>query len=109
MKIVCKEIRNIAIAIRAYNHVMRQNIIYLLRKNPGVIVGKLVEELDENQSVVSQHLSILREADLVRTETNGKNIKYYVKEESLRQLEHLAEHWANNTTPQPPRSDLAVV
>lgn len=104
MKIVKSEVRTLGLALRAYNHEFRQRILALLMETPGMTVTELTVKLRCPQPVASQHLAALRGSDFVRTEPDGKYIRYFVKEDSIKQLKHLAEHWDNNTTPQPPRS-----
>lgn len=103
MKIVKPEIQFLAEAIRAYNHKLRQQILQLLEKEGAMTVTEIFIKLRVEQSVASQHLAILRQADLVYTKPEGKYIYYKVKKNSVKQLENLAQHWSNNTEPQPAR------
>ena len=43
-------------------------------------VGKLVEQLEQPQSTVSRHLSLLRAADLVSTRRDGVRVYYRLKD-----------------------------
>ena len=103
MKIVKQEVKPLAEAVRAYNHQLRQRILTLLQEKGAMTVTDIFIALRLEQSVASQHLGILRQADLVYTKPDGKYIHYMVKETSVRQLQNLAEHWSNNTEPQPSR------
>lgn len=69
---------------RAYAHNTRIKMLELLEKNGTMCVGDFYEK-DEaikhlgarlEQSVVSQHLAILRRANLVATKRQGKYIHY---------------------------------
>ena len=106
MKIVTQEVKPLAEAVRAYNHQLRQRILTLLQQKGPMTVTDIFIQLRLEQSVASQHLGILRKADLVCTKPDGKHIYYTVKESSVRQLKNLAEHWSNNTEPQPSARSL---
>ncbi len=58
-----------------------QILLLLLKKN--ICVNGLARKLDISESAVSQHLKILREADLVRGEKRGYFVHYQVKKENL--------------------------
>jgi ArsR family transcriptional regulator, virulence genes transcriptional regulator len=99
---VTPEINNLVLALRAYNHKLRQNMLNTIAEaeKEKMTVTDLYIKLRLEQSVASQHLAILRRADLVRTETHGKFIYYKVNKTSVSQLQNLAEHWDSNTSPQ---------
>ena len=103
MKIVKQDIKTLAFAVRAYNHTLRQRILTLLEKNGEMAVTDIFIALRLEQSVASQHLSVLRKADLVETTREGKYIRYRLKQSSLKQLKHLADYWENGTEPQAAR------
>jgi DNA-binding transcriptional ArsR family regulator len=46
-------------------------------------VNEIVDALDVSQPTVSHHLSVLKNADLVRTERRGKQILYTLNQERL--------------------------
>jgi DNA-binding transcriptional ArsR family regulator len=60
----------------------RVRIVQLLR-NRTLCVGALAARLHVSQAAVSQHLRVLREADLVIAERRGYYIHYRVNEKSL--------------------------
>lgn len=95
---VTKEIHTLLLAIRALNHEFRLKILHLLEKHKTLTVNQLTEKLDVTQPEASQHLGILRRADLVKTNRVGKHIFYRNNETSLKQLKHIAEYWEDNTT-----------
>ena len=55
---------------------MRQQIIKLLDENGKMNVTDIYVKLRLEQSVASQHLAILRRANIVKTEREGKFIHY---------------------------------
>ncbi len=99
MKIVKSEVKTLTYALRAYNHTLRQRILALLEKNGEMPVTDIFIALRLEQSVASQHLGVLRRADLVETTRTGKYVKYRLRKSSISQLKNLADHWHNNTEP----------
>lgn len=69
--------------LRALNHKLRQDIIRLIHKHGEVNVTEIYVQLNLEQTVVSQHLSILRKAGFVNTRREGKQINYSVNYEKL--------------------------
>ena len=60
----------------------RIRILQLL-KNHALCVGALSARLDVTQGAVSQHLRILRDADLVEAEKRGYFVHYRLNEKTL--------------------------
>ena len=61
-------------------------IMLLLAKEGPLIVNDIAELLEMNQSTVSHHLSLLRNADLVTAERESKNIYYDINEPLWRDM-----------------------
>lgn len=64
--------------MRAIAHPIRLSIISFIDKNKVINVNKIYNNLKLEQSITSQHLRILRTADLVKAERDGKFIYYSV-------------------------------
>ncbi len=69
-------VKSCAMTLRAVNHKLRQQIVKLLEENKRMNVTDIYVKLRLEQSVASQHLAILRRANIVRTEREGKFIHY---------------------------------
>lgn len=69
-------VKNAAMTLRAINHKLRQQIVKLLEENKRMNVTDIYVKLRLEQSVASQHLAILRRANIVTTERDGKFIHY---------------------------------
>ncbi|MEX0810727.1 MAG: metalloregulator ArsR/SmtB family transcription factor [Chitinophagales bacterium] len=68
-----------AVAIlRALNHPLRMKILKYIDKERSTNVNKIYNTLKIEQSVTSQHLSILRNAKLVNSQREGKKIIYSI-------------------------------
>lgn len=71
--------------LRAIAHPVRLKIISFIDKNKSINVNKIYGTLKLEQSITSQHLRILRAADVVSTTRNGKYIIYAVNYEKVNQ------------------------
>lgn len=69
-------VKSAAMTLRAINHKLRQQIVKLLEENKRMNVTDIYVKLRLEQSVASQHLAILRRANIVLTERDGKFIHY---------------------------------
>jgi DNA-binding transcriptional ArsR family regulator len=72
---------------RAFNHPLRQAILTMLNgKQNGVMVTDIYRALKIEQSVASQHLKHLRNANLVSTKRDGKKIYYSINEAGFKKM-----------------------
>jgi Predicted transcriptional regulators len=80
------KIKAAAHILRALSHPLRLKIISTIEENGGrANVGQIFETLKAEQSLVSQHLRILRQANLVSTKREHKFIFYSLEQEKLAQ------------------------
>lgn len=79
-------VRKTALLFRALNHPLRQKILSLLLEKKKMTVTELYELLFLEQSVVSQHLAILRRTGFVKTKKEGKYVWYMLQEDRLNQI-----------------------
>jgi len=79
-------VKKAAGVLRAINHALRQGILSLLEERGPVTVTELYNRLNLEQSVASQHLAILRKANVVKTIRDGKFIYYSLNEKRLNEL-----------------------
>ncbi len=61
-------------------------IVYLLNVETPCCVTKISSKLGLNQPAVSQHMRILRKAGLVKTERDGKFIRYSVSDKHVSEI-----------------------
>ena len=66
--LTCQEMAAIA---KAMGHPARMEIIEFFRECKPLIVGEIVAHLTLSQSTVSEHLRILRDANILCTENDG--------------------------------------
>ena len=76
-------IKKAALVLRALNHKLRQQIIKTISDHKRITVTELYVKLRLEQSVASQHLAILRKADIVSTVREGKFIFYTINEDRI--------------------------
>lgn len=86
-----RELRKAVMVLRAVNHNLRQDIIEVLSNNDKMTVTDIYIKLRIEQSVASQHLAILRKAQVVITERQGKFIYYSLNPARLEQISSLVE------------------
>jgi DNA-binding transcriptional ArsR family regulator len=86
LKLDLLELKKSALVLRALNHKLRQQILLLINDNKKITVTDIYIKLRLEQSVASQHLSILRKAGFVNTTREGKYIYYSVNTDRIAEL-----------------------
>lgn len=64
--------------MRALAHPLRLKILSFIDKHGTIHVNKIYKTLDLEQSITSQHLRILRTANVLEAERDGKFIHYSI-------------------------------
>ena len=83
------EIEELTEVFKALSATTRLRLVRLLGEHEGALcVNALARRLDVSQSAVSQHLRILRQTGLVKSERRGSSVHYLLNQDSLKQ--HLA-------------------
>ena len=80
------QLKKSAAILRALNHKLRQQIVRLLNETKKMTVTEIYVKLRLEQSVASQHLAILRIAQIVTTKRDGKFIFYSVNYERIEEI-----------------------
>ena len=68
---------------RSLNNPIRQKLVAHLMENKKCDVTELRKKIRTEQSITSQHLGVLRQAQLVTFERQGKHIFYSLHKENL--------------------------
>ena len=76
---------------RAINHPLRWQILALIHRRERVTVTEIYKTLQIEQSVASQHLSVLRKEGLVSTDRLHRHIFYSVNYTRIKQLHGISE------------------
>ena len=79
----------LAALFKALSHPGRIAILKVLAKKNTCICGELVEDLPLAQSTVSQHLKVLKEADLIKGEVDGPRSCYCLNDKTIKDLGEL--------------------
>lgn len=83
--------------LRALAHPLRLQIIGFIDEHKSIHVNKIYNTLNLEQSITSQHLRILRKAELVITQREGKFIHYSLNYPKLQSVNnHIQEFLAKN-------------
>lgn len=96
------ELRKVVLALRALDHEVRQQIVALLDEGERLSVTDIYVRLRLEQSVISQHLAILRTAEVVHTQRQGKFIQYFLNPLCTRRLAVLIDQLG---APPPPLTE----
>ncbi|MBB4079042.1 DNA-binding transcriptional ArsR family regulator [Lewinella aquimaris] len=86
LNIDSEQLRRAVSLLRALNHDLRRDIIELLKSEGKITVTDIFVSLRIEQSVASQHLAILRKAEIVISERDGKYIFYSLDREKLEKI-----------------------
>lgn len=87
--------------LKALSDPIRREILNLL-KGGRMAAGEIADHFDVTDAAISRHLSVLKEADLIRDKREGKFIYYElnasVLEEILLWIKHLKGEGDNDQT-----------
>ena len=81
-----EKINQIAYILKGIGHTVRLQIIQLLESGKPLSVGDIQAALDIEQTVLSHHLSKMRDMGLLVAERDGKRIYYKLKDEQISQI-----------------------
>lgn len=84
-------IKKAGLVLRAFNHKLRQQILRFIDAREKVAVTEIYVKLRVEQSVASSHLAILRKANLVKTERDGRWIYYTINYQRIERLKMVGE------------------
>ncbi len=85
-----RDARRLARIFKALSVETRVRILQLLKDRP-LCVGALAARLSVSSGAVSQHLRILRDADLVVPDKRGYFVHYHLNEETLAEWKRMAD------------------
>ncbi len=89
------KLRRASLTLRALNHPLRKTMLAMMEEKRKITVTEIYDAMDLEQSVTSQHLAIMRKAEVVTTVREGKFIFYSVNtkriEEIIKMLDDLAQ------------------
>jgi len=80
------KIKEKAKLLKAISHPIRLCVVKGLMESEGYNVSKMQTCLDIPQSTLSQHLTKLKDLNIIEGKRNGVEIKYYVKNEEIKKI-----------------------
>lgn len=85
---------------QALAHIVRREILDLVRDAPGLTVGALAQNFDVSRIAVMNHLTVLEKADLIISEKDGRSRRLYLNAVPIRTIhdrwiDTYAGHWAD--------------
>lgn len=86
LKLDFLRLKKAAMILRAMNHKLRQQLLKLIDEHQKITVTEIYVNLRLEQSVVSQHLAILRRAGIVITKREGKFIFYSLNYNRIKEI-----------------------
>lgn len=69
--------------VKAMGHPMRIAILDLLRGKSKVSVTEIFESLDISQAVASQHLTLMKDRRVLKSQKNGKQTLYRLRDKEI--------------------------
>ncbi len=90
-------IKRAALTLRAINHSLRKKILETIEAKGEIKVTDIYVKLKLEQSVASQHLAIMRRAQVVNTRRDGKCIYYSVNKQRIGEIVDLAKQLAQES------------
>lgn len=76
---------SIQTTMKALSDPTRREILKMLKKG-RLSAGEIEEQFDISFPAISRHLSVLKDADLVRDERDGKNVYYSLNTSVLEEI-----------------------
>jgi DNA-binding transcriptional ArsR family regulator len=87
-------LRRAVLTLRAINHPLRKEMMELIEAKGKITVSELYLKMRIEQSVASQHLALLRKADVLSTSRDGKFIYYSINTKRIDEIAKLVEQLA---------------
>jgi ArsR family transcriptional regulator len=85
-KLELQEYEPLAVVCKALSHPARIAILQTLAQRGTCICGEIVAAMPLSQATVSQHLKVLKEAGLIRGETEGPRSCYCIDAQTMAAL-----------------------
>jgi DNA-binding transcriptional ArsR family regulator len=86
-----KQLKKGVLVLKSMNHKLRQDIVKFIDSKKEITVTEIYTKLKTEQSVISQHLAILREAKVLNTKKEGRCVKYSVNYDRILQIKTLLD------------------
>lgn len=92
---------------KALSDPTRRRVLHLLRKGP-LSAGELSDQFKVSKPTMSAHFAVLKEADLVHAEKEGKSVIYHLKLSVLEEaLFSFVQSFAQGASAMKPKKEIA--
>jgi DNA-binding transcriptional ArsR family regulator len=88
-------IKRAALTLRAIHHPLRKKLLEVINSKENITVTEIYVKLKLEQSVASQHLALLRRANLVITKREGKYIHYFINQKRMAEIADITAQLAS--------------
>lgn len=78
------EVSRATLVLRSLNHKLRQRILPFIYREKSVTITDIYVKLGIEQSIISQHLAILRRSGIIDSERQGKFIYYKINTDKVK-------------------------
>ncbi|MAZ58193.1 MAG: transcriptional regulator [Flavobacteriales bacterium] len=86
------KIKQTASLLKAIGHPIRVDIILCLSQNRNMTVTELCVNLDIHQPILSLHLGVLRNQNVIKVKKEGKKSIYSISDISIKQIISIIYH-----------------
>ncbi|MBX3043322.1 MAG: winged helix-turn-helix transcriptional regulator [Candidatus Kapabacteria bacterium] len=93
-RIKADQLERMSELLKCIAHPLRLEIIELLEEYQRLCVSDIVEKLNVEQSVISHHLTKLKDKGILKSSREGKNVYYEIAMHDLLALFNCIEHCA---------------
>ncbi len=87
MKLTDSVAEKVAQVLKAVGHPVRLKVVELLERGE-MCVGDICDALDEKQAMMSQHLNMMRDRDVLGCRREGAKVYYFIKNKNVVKLLH---------------------
>lgn len=95
--IFSEHINQIANIAKVFAHPARISILKYISEQEGCICNDLVDEIGLSQATISQHLSVIGDAGLLKGRFEGKKKCYCINTQRLEEFQMLLSSFFNQT------------
>lgn len=81
-----EKLEKVAMILKTISHPIRVGVVDLLMRHNQLSVSQLCARLSIEQSLLSHHLTPMRQKGILGTDRDGKNIHYYLRLQEVRKV-----------------------
>jgi DNA-binding transcriptional ArsR family regulator len=86
-----KNLKKAVLLLKSMNHPLRVSILKMIHTKKDITVTEIYRKLKIEQSVVSQHLALLRNNKIVTTNKDGRFVRYKINYDRIDEITKVVE------------------